>query len=256
MAGLYAHPDYYEIAFDFRDVTAEIDFFEACIDRFGEHSSRADSVLEIACGPCPYLLEFDARGYDFTGLDNSSEMIAHSIEKAREHDIEATFLRRDMADFVLPDAVDFAFCALGSLYLDSNDALLSHLDSMADAMTSGSLYCIDGSIDFAGGTSSQSEWETTRGDTTVRFGIEQEPTHTTEQLVRQTITTRVETPNGKDYFREEYTIKTFAPQEFLLLLEKTEFDHVGWFDSFDLSKPVADCEPGTLHRPTTILRRQ
>ncbi len=256
MVGLYAHPDYYEIAFDFRDVAGEVDFFEACMNRFGEHASPADSVLEIACGPCPYLLEFDSRGYEFTGLDNSSEMISHSIEKAREHDIDATFLRRDMAEFVLPDDVDFAFCALGSLYLDSNAALLSHLDSMADAMTPGSLYCIDGSIDFAGGTSSESEWETTRGETTVRFGIEQEPVHTTEQLVRQTITTRVETPAGTERFREEYSIKTFAPQEFRMLLEKTEFEHVGWFDNFDLSKPVEDCEPGTLHRPVTVLRRQ
>lgn len=256
MAGLYAHPDYYEIAFDFRDVAAEVDFFEACMDRFGEHSNRPDSVFEIACGPCPYLLEFDSRGYDFTGLDNSSEMISHSIEKAREHDIEATFLRRDMADFVLPDDVDFAFCALGSLYLDSNEALLSHLDSMADAMTPGSLYCIDGSIDFAGGTSSGSEWETTQGETTVRFSIEQEPVHTTDQLVRQTLTTRVETPTDTERFREEYVIKTFAPQELRLLLEKTEFEHVGWFDSFDLSTPVESCEPGTLHRPVTVLRRQ
>ncbi|HZD43789.1 MAG TPA: class I SAM-dependent methyltransferase [Methanomicrobiales archaeon] len=255
MAGLYAHPDYYEIAFDFRDVAAEIDFFEACMDRFGERSSPADSVLEIACGPCPYLLEFDSRGYDFTGLDNSPEMISHSIEKAREHDIEATFLRRDMEEFILPDEVDFAFCALGSLYLDSNESLLSHLDSMADAMTPGSLYCIDGSIDFAGGTSSGNEWETTRGETTVRFSIEQEPIHTTEQLVRQTLTTRVETAAGTKRFREAYVIKTFAPQEFRMLLEKTEFEHVGWFDSFDLSKPVEDCEPGTLHRPVTVLRR-
>ncbi|WP_231183309.1 class I SAM-dependent methyltransferase [Haladaptatus sp. DYF46] len=256
MAGLYANPDYYEIAFDFRDVAAEVDFFEACIDRFGERSNRADSVLEIACGPSPYLLEFDARGYEFTGLDNSSEMIAHSIEKARENDIEATFLRRDMAEFILPSDVDFAFCALGSLYLDSNEALLSHLDSMADALTPGSLYCIDGSIDFAGGISSQSEWETTKGETTVRFGIEHEPIHTTEQLVRQTLTTRVETPDDTRRFREEYIVKTFAPQELRMLLERTEFDHVGWFDSFDLSAPVEDCEPGTLHRPVTVLRRR
>ncbi len=255
MAGLYANPDYYEIAFDFRDVAAEVDFFEACIDRFGERLNRADSVLEIACGPSPYLLEFDARGYDFTGLDNSSEMIAHSIEKARENDIEATFLRRDMEEFILPSDVDFAFCALGSLYLDSNEALLSHLDSMDDALTPGSLYCIDGSIDFAGGTSSQSEWETTRGETTVRFRIDHEPIHTTEQLIRQTLTTRVETPDDTRRFREEYVIKTFAPQEFRMLLERTEFDHVGWFDNFDISARVEDCEPGTLHRPVTVLRR-
>ncbi|WP_458205108.1 class I SAM-dependent methyltransferase [Haladaptatus sp. NG-SE-30] len=256
MAGLYAHPDYYEIAFDFRDVAAEVDFFESCIDRFGGRVDDPDSVLEVACGPSPYLLEFDARGYEFTGLDNSSEMIAHSIEKAREHDIEATFLQRDMADFYLPQSVDFAFCALGSLYLESNDDLRSHLESVADGLSSGSLYCIDGSIDFPGGSASKTEWETTRGETTVRFSSEQEPIHTTEQLVRQTITTRVETPDGTRRFREAYTIKSFAPQEFRMLVDDSEFEHVGWFDSFDLSKPVEDCEPGTLHRPVTVLRRR
>ncbi|WP_227376675.1 class I SAM-dependent methyltransferase [Haladaptatus halobius] len=256
MAGFYAHPNYYEIAFDFRDVAAEVDFFEACIDRFGEGAGDADSVLEIACGPSPYLLEFDARGYGYAGLDNSSEMISHSIEKAREHDIEATFLRRDMADFFLPQRVDFAFCALSSLYLDSNDALRSHLESVAESLTPGSLYCIDGSIDFYGGMSSESEWEAMRGDTTVRFSIDREPVNPAEQLARQTLTTRVETPDGTRRFREEHTIKTFAPQEFRMLAEESEFEHVGWFDSFDLSEPVEECEPGTLHRPVTVLRRR
>ncbi|WP_435153689.1 methyltransferase domain-containing protein [Haladaptatus sp. DFWS20] len=256
MAGVYAHPDYYEIAFDFRDVSAEVDFFETCIDRFGDGVTDADSVLEIACGPSPYLLEFDARGYDFTGLDNSSEMISHSIEKAREHNIEATYLRRDMADFYLPERVDFAFCALGSLYLDSNDALRSHLDSVGDALTPGSLYCIDGSIDFPGGTSSKHEWETTRGDTTVEFCIEQQPTNVAEQLTHQTITTTVTDEEGTHTFSEEYEIKTFAPQEFRMVAEDSDFEHVGWFDSFDLGKPVAECEPGALHRPVTVLRRQ
>ncbi|WP_458190441.1 methyltransferase domain-containing protein [Haladaptatus sp. NG-WS-4] len=256
MAGLYAHPDYYEIAFDFRDVAAEVDFFESCLDRFGDGTSEADSVLEVACGPSPYLLEFDARGYEFTGLDDSPEMIAHSVEKAREHDIEATFLRRDMDDFYLPEPVDFAFCALGSLYLDSNDDLRSHLDSVVDSLTPGSLYCIDGSIDFPGGSTSQNEWETTRGQTTVRYSIDHEPVHTTEQLVRQTVTAGVETPDGTRHFREAYTIKSFAPQEFRMLVDESEFEHVGWFDSFDLSKPVEECEPGTLHRPVTVLRRR
>ncbi|SIR06609.1 Methyltransferase domain-containing protein [Haladaptatus litoreus] len=256
MAGLYAHPDYYEIAFDFRDVAAEVDFFESCIDRFGNGLSNTNSVLEVACGPSPYLLELDTRGYDFTGLDNAGEMISHSIEKARDNDIEATFLRRDMADFYLLDRVDFAFCALGSLYLDSNDALRSHLDSVADALTPGSLYCIDGSIDFPGGTSSQHEWETTRGDTTVEFCIDQQPTNVAEQLVRQTITTTVTDGEETRRFREEYEIKTFAPQEFCMVVEESDFEHVGWFDSFDLSKPVSECEPGTLHRPMTILRKR
>ncbi len=256
MAGLYAHPDYYEIAFDFRDVAPEVDFFETCIDRFGNGATDTNSVLEVACGPSPYLLEFDARGYEYTGLDNASEMVSHSIEKARKHDIEATFLRRDMADFYLPERVDFAFCTLSSLYLDSNEALRSHLDSVADALTPGSLYCIDGSIDFPGGTSSEHEWETTRGDTTVRFSIEQQPTNPAEQLARQTITTSVDDGECTHRFRDEYEIKTFAPQEFRMITEDTDFEHVDWFDSFDLSKPLAECEPGTLHRPVTILRRQ
>ncbi|WP_266077066.1 class I SAM-dependent methyltransferase [Haladaptatus caseinilyticus] len=256
MAGLYAHPEYYEIAFDFRDVSDEVDFFENCIDRFGDGTTDVDSVFEIACGPSPYLIELDARGYEFTGLDNSSEMISHSIEKARKYDIEATFLKRDMADFYLPERVDFAFCALGSLYLDSNDALRTHLESVADSLTPGSLYCIDGSIDFPGGTSSTHEWETTRGDTTVEFGIEQEPTNAAEQLARQRITTKVDDGEEIHTFREEHEIKTFAPQEFRMIAEDSDFELVGWFDSFDLSKPVAKCKPGTLHRPMTILRSQ
>lgn len=254
MSGLYAHPDYYEIAFDFRDVPEEVDFFERCMARFGR-GPEPDTVLEVACGPSPYLLELDARGYEFAGFDDSPEMVAHSIEKAREHGVEATFRRADMADFFVPVRADFAFCMLGSLSLRSNDALRSHLDSVADALTPGSLYLIDGSIDFLGGTSSEREWESTRGDTTVRFEIEEEPENAAEQLVRRTMMAEVRDGNRTREFESDALLKTFAPQEFRMIAEESAFEHVGWFDRFDLSRPVEGCEPGTLHRPVTLLRR-
>jgi len=42
---LYDSPFYYDIAFGFRDISKEVDFFEECIRRFSK--IKANKVLDI-----------------------------------------------------------------------------------------------------------------------------------------------------------------------------------------------------------------
>lgn len=62
-----------EIAFGFRNVRKEVDFFEAAIRKFS--TIRVRSVFELGAGTCPYLEEWHERGYCYFGLDASLEMI-------------------------------------------------------------------------------------------------------------------------------------------------------------------------------------
>jgi len=70
---LYDYPLYYDVAFSFRDIGKEVDFFEVCIKKFSKVEVR--KVLNIGCGPSPYMLELAKRGYIFTGLDLSEAML-------------------------------------------------------------------------------------------------------------------------------------------------------------------------------------
>ena len=78
---VYENPFYYDVAFSFRDIAREVDFFEECIKRFSKIKVR--KVLDIGCGPSPYMLELVKRGYSFAGLDISKPMLNYSLKKAK-----------------------------------------------------------------------------------------------------------------------------------------------------------------------------
>ncbi len=48
MSQVYDNPKYYEIAFSFRDTSAEVDLFEDCFKRFSQIPVK--SVLELGPG--------------------------------------------------------------------------------------------------------------------------------------------------------------------------------------------------------------
>src|SRR5215469_15497208 len=89
---VYQRPQYYEIAFSFRDLPKEVDFFEAAIRKFSQVKVR--SVFELGAGTCPYLDEWHQRGYRYFGLDASTEMIEFSRRRARTARRSYTLPRR------------------------------------------------------------------------------------------------------------------------------------------------------------------
>lgn len=80
MSNLYDNPKYYEIAFSFRDIPAEVDVFEECFKRFSRILVK--SVLELGCGNSPHMEELIKRGYQYNGLDLSKAMLEYSKQKA------------------------------------------------------------------------------------------------------------------------------------------------------------------------------
>lgn len=143
---LYDNPFYYEVAFSFRDIGREVDFFERCLRKFSK--IKVKKVLDIGCGPSPYMLELAKRGYAFAGLDLSKAMLEYSLKKARKAGVKIKTIHADMRSFKTREKFDFAFCMLGSIAIESNRDFLSHLDSVAGCLRSGGLYLIDASINF------------------------------------------------------------------------------------------------------------
>jgi ubiquinone/menaquinone biosynthesis C-methylase UbiE len=118
---LYKNPKYYEIAFGFRNIPREVDFFESVIKKFSK--IKVKKVFELASGNSPYLEEWHKRGYRYYGLDLNPEMIDFTKKKARERNIEIKLFKGDINNFSLNGLkIDLAYVLLGSFYLISNEA--------------------------------------------------------------------------------------------------------------------------------------
>ena len=110
---VYDNPKYYEIAFSFRDIAAEVDVFEHAIKQYAR--IPVTTVLELGCGPAPHLIELAQRNYRYIGLDLSSSMLACAQGRADAADANTRFDLADMTDFRLDEQVQFAYVMLGSL---------------------------------------------------------------------------------------------------------------------------------------------
>ena len=250
---VYENPFYYEVAFGFRDIAKEVEFFEECIRKFSK--TKVKRVLEIACGPSPYMLELIKRGYAFAGLDISKAMLHYTSEKARKSGVKIEVIHADMRNFRVKESFDFAFCMLGSLAVETNSEFLSHLDSVASCLNRGGLYLLDGAICFDWTKLGGESWTVIKNGLVINVNWETVPISLTEQKVLDKLTLEVIGEGKAKVFRTERISKLIFPQEFLELVNKNgKFEFLGWFNNFNLEQPVEKAE--RLSRPITLLRKR
>ena len=156
MSTLYDNPKYYEIAFSYRDIPAEVDVFEECFKRFSQIGVK--SVLELGCGNSPHMEELIKRGYQYSGLDLSKAMLEYSRQKSSRIGAEVNLIHGNMVDFSLENKVDFVFVLLGSLYVKNTSELITHFNSVTKVLKKGCLYLLDWCIQY------DPPWEAEAGD--------------------------------------------------------------------------------------------
>jgi SAM-dependent methyltransferase len=251
---VYENPFYYEVAFGFRDIAKEVDFFEECIKRFSR--VKVKRVLDIGCGPSPYMLELVRRGYAFTGLDINRVMLDYSLKKARKAGITIEVIHADMRSFRVEKTFDFAFCMLGSLEIETNNELLSHLDSVEACLKRGSLYLLDGAVHFDWTELKGEGWTVIKDGLTINVDWRVTPLNFVEQKVKESITLEViEQGRTTKILKTEKVGKLIFPQEFLELIHKNgKFEFVGWFNNFDLKQPLETTRK--FNRPVILLRKK
>jgi len=254
MKKFYDYPEYYQLAFSFRDIKHEVDIFEECFRRFSK--IPVGEVLELGCGPSPHLEELAARGYKYIGLDNSQKMLDYARNKARTLKIPARFIFGDMLNFTMDTKVDFAYLLLGSLFVKSTKDILSHFACVAEALKPGGLYLLDWCVDFLLGVSPKKEnWTVEKEGVKIdiRF-IDEGVIERTAQLSKYRIDAEVIDQGEHIHLGNEVIVRKIFPQEFLLLVEKTtKFEFVGWWNNWDLAQPIEQAE--RIARPITLVRR-
>jgi len=70
---IYSYPHYYEIAFSYRDIPGEVDVMEQAMAKYSKIPVK--TVLELACGNGPHMLEFMDRGYEYWGWTSTPPLI-------------------------------------------------------------------------------------------------------------------------------------------------------------------------------------
>lgn len=253
MESFYDKPDYYDLAFSWRDIKKEVDLFEECIQRFSKIPVRR--MLELASGTSPHLEELAGRGYSYTGLDLSRAMVLWSEAKARKHGIEAHFIEADMADFCISEPADFVFTMCGSLYTKSTADFLSHLECVAKALRPGGLYFLDWCINFEWNQpKGEQKWKMKRKGVEIRVRFSEEITDPASQIARHRLIGELNDRGERHHFESVNTVRVILPQEFLLFLEKSgKFEFVGWWNNWDLERPMEEEE--SANRPITLIRR-
>ncbi|NIV39489.1 MAG: methyltransferase domain-containing protein [Anaerolineae bacterium] len=256
MKSVYDEPRYYEIAFSYRDIAAEVDTFELCFERYS--GLPVKSVLELGSGNSPHLEELLSRGYAYTGLDRSEAMLEYSSQKASAIPGKAAFVRGDMVDFTISETFDFVFIMLGSLHTQNTQELRSHFSSVSRVLNRGGLYLLDWCVRFAPFSEPSESWTMERDGIRVTTRYSEKLIDLVEQLVEETFTVKVMDDGAVTHLAETGIRRVIFPQEFLQLIEHSgEFEFVGWWNNWDLESPLGDVkDPRSISRPIILLRRK
>ncbi|RLE16270.1 MAG: hypothetical protein DRJ14_08805 [Acidobacteria bacterium] len=139
---LYNYPEYYDVAFSYRDVDLECDFIEKKASLFGLCENSA--MLDIACGTGSHLEQLLRRGYEVDGFDISPSMVDFAKKKVDNACFDSHIWVDNMVAFENNRKYGVAINLLtGFNYLLKNEDALAHLGRVADALESGGIYIVE-----------------------------------------------------------------------------------------------------------------
>jgi len=256
--GVYSKAELYEIAFDFRDVSAECDVL---FKLARSYSGRpAQSFIELAAGPAAHAREMATRGLRSVAVDLTPEMVHLGRRMARETSVDIEYLEADMTAFELTEPVDLAAILMDSqsVLLD-NDAALAHFRCVADALVAGGIYVMEMGHPrdaFGVGKSADSDWVMERDGTTVHtiWGRDDDPFDPITQITDVTVTMRWQQGEDRGEITEIAPDRRFVPNELRALVTASDrFEIVAELGALDPDLPVNNEKESWRFIP--ILRR-
>jgi 2-polyprenyl-3-methyl-5-hydroxy-6-metoxy-1,4-benzoquinol methylase len=115
-------PAYLENVFT-KNTLAEVDFL---IEEL--NLPKGSSILDVGCGTGRHSVELARRGYQMTGVDLSSGMLAEAKKNAAEAGVEAEWIKANAVSFDLKKLFDAALCLCEGAFglLGSADDPMKH----------------------------------------------------------------------------------------------------------------------------------
>ena len=115
------YANYYNLLYKDKDYKAEADYVHALIKQFAPHSK---TLIDLGCGTGNHAFEFERLGYEVTGVDLSSQMVAIANDNKEKNNSSILFSEGDIRTFRETkkyDAVVSLFHVMS--YQTSNDDL-------------------------------------------------------------------------------------------------------------------------------------
>ncbi len=240
----YLEPRFYDIAFDFRDVPAEVDFILEAAEKFLKKKARR--ALEFACGPAYHVREFARRGMIAHGVDLSQPMVDYANDLIRKENLNAKIFYGDMQTYRSIERYDIVLNLMCSFaHLLTNDAILEHLRTTADLLDDGGLYIIQTAHprDFFQEEKSAQKpyWTMTRGETTVitSWGASQTIFDPMTEIDDVTVTYTVTENEQSTEYSSPVRLRRLSLQTFRALVAQCgRFDIVALVGDMDLNVPL------------------
>jgi hypothetical protein len=218
------------------------------------------AVLELAAGPARHAREFARRGAAATALDCAPAMGAYALARAHEGGVAIDAVCADMLGFRLDRRFDLAVLLMDSAsYLLDNDAVLRHLDAVADHLVDGGLYVLEMGHPrdaFGLAASTQSVWtrEADGLSVTTRWGAEGDAFDPITQVEAVTVTLDWSGPEGSGHLVETARQRRFTATEFDALVRASgRFEMVERLGA--LAPPVPFDNAKAAWRMVPVLRR-
>ncbi len=132
---------YYDRIMEDVDYTAWCEGYQTCFERYG---LSAHKVLDLACGTGNITIPMAKMGYEMTGLDLSSEMLALAQQKADMEKVRIRFSEQNIALFDAGNDYDAAICSFdGYNYLTSPKDVTSSFARVYETLKTGGIFIFD-----------------------------------------------------------------------------------------------------------------
>lgn len=218
----YSFAEAYDVAFDFKDIKAECQFLVSVFER--HNLRRPRSFLDLAAGPALHAIQMALNGIDATALDLSKEMVDYASMKSKSMGASIHCVQADIASFNTDEKFDLAGIFMDSTsYLLNNEAVISHLNSVANSLNDDGIYILEMSHPrdvFSVGTSTTNSWETERNGlwTSIAWGSEGDVFDPISQLTETSVKLIVRKDGEEKELFEKAPQRCFTANEFKALV--------------------------------------
>jgi hypothetical protein len=183
-------------------------------------------------------------------------MLAYASGKLHHVRPEPAFVRGDMVGFTVPEPVEYAFVMLGSLYVDGEEELHDHFDSLSRCLRPGGLYFLDWCLQLEDPElSARDNAFTIQGDgITLRSSFDLRMLDPERRLYEETWNIDVDHAGQHHHFTMTERNVAISPDDFLrFVAQRPDFEMVGWWADWDFTRPLEN--RSEVNRPIVLLRR-
>lgn len=216
---IYDFPKYYDLLFG-ADWKAETQFLQQCFDKHSPH--RVKRVFEPACGTGRLLFRLAKAGFDVAGNDLNPRAVDFCNKRLARHEFPQSAVVADMTDFRMKKKFDAAFNHINTFrHLPTEESAVAHLQCMAEALRSGSLYLLGIHLDPTRGERMEEEsWSARRGNLGITSHMWSKGIDRRNRMEHLGITLDIYTPTSHQRIVDHMEYRTYRRSQFESLVAK------------------------------------